>query len=304
MGGTGAGLDPGDGAAVRIATRGSALALWQAHHVGALVTAAGAGGYELVVVETTADQRLDVQIWELGGKGVFVKEVQAAVLDGRADLAVHSAKDLPAITPDGLTLACVPERADPRDVLVGATLEGLAPGATVATGSRRRQVQLAERRPDLAFIGLRGNIATRLDKVPPGGAIVMAAAAIERLGLSPTVVDVLGVDTMLPQVGQGALAIECRADDAGLAALLASCEHEPSRLAVDTERAFLAELGGDCDLPAGAHCVVVGEGDGAGGERELVCTGLLAPDDGPLRRSTQRGVDPDTLGRAVAGAVR
>jgi hydroxymethylbilane synthase len=287
---------------VRIATRGSALARWQADHIGGLLVTGGhADAYELVVVETSADRRQDVQIWELGGKGVFVKEVQAALLDGRGDVAVHSAKDLPAVTPEDLTMACVPERADARDVLVGATLEALGEGARVATGSRRRQVQLAERRPDLRFEGLRGNIATRLAKIPAGGAIVMAAAAIDRLALEIDVpVDVLGVDVMLPQVGQGALAVECRSDDEAVRGALAALEHGPSRRAVDAERAFLDELGGDCDLPAGAHAVVAG----AGADAEILLTGLLAPDEGEIRRSVQRGVDPVDLGSAVARAVR
>jgi hydroxymethylbilane synthase len=292
---------------VPIATRGSALARWQADHVAALVHHAGAAaGHDvepsLVVVETTGDQRLDVALWEIGGKGVFVKEVQAAVLDGRARLAVHSAKDLPAHTPDGLVLAAVPERGDPRDVLVGATLDGLGPGATVATGSVRRRVQLADRRPDLTFTGLRGNIATRLDKVPPGGAVVVAAAALDRLGLHEVLVErglateVLDSVLMVPQVAQGALAVECRADDGELLALLAGLDHAPTRRAVDAERAFLAELGGDCDLPAGAHAVV------DHGDPLLVSMhALLASLDGHVvLRAHAEGPDPEALGRGLA----
>lgn len=290
-----------------IATRASALARWQADHVAALLRHAGAAAGRpvepsLVVVETTGDQRLDVALWEIGGKGVFVKEVQAAVLDGRARLAVHSAKDLPAATPDGLVLAAVPERADPRDVLVGATLAGLAPGATVATGSVRRRVQLADRRPDLTFAGLRGNIATRLDKVPAGGAVVMAAAALDRLGLHEVLAgrgvptEVLDPVLMVPQVAQGALAVECRADDGEALALLAGLDHAPTRRAVDAERAFLAELGGDCELPAGAHAVV----DHA--DPLLVSMrALLASLDGHvLLRAEAEGPDPEALGRGLA----
>jgi hydroxymethylbilane synthase len=282
--------------ALTIATRGSALARWQAEHVAGLLRAVGADvDDDLRIVETKADQRLDIPIWEMGGKGVFVKEVQAALLDGRARLAVHSAKDLPAATVPGLVLGAVPERADPRDVLVGSTLAGLAAGAQVATGSIRRRAQLAFIRPDLTFTGLRGNIATRLQKIPTGGAIVMAAAAIDRLDLSLDDVtsEVLDPSVLLPQVGQGALAIECRADDADALVALAAIEHADSRRAVDAERAFLAELGGDCDLPAGAHATV----DGATVELE----GLIASGDGHVVLREQRaGDDPIALGAGVA----
>ncbi len=283
------------GTTVRAATRGSALARWQTDHVAALLAPLGVE-LEVVVVETAADRRLDVPIWEMGGKGVFVKEVQAAVLDGRADLAVHSAKDLPALTPDDVVLAAVPQRADARDVLVGATLDGLPPGATVATGSVRRRAQLASLRPDLTFTGLRGNIATRLERIPEGGAIVMAAAAIDRLGLDlgTRPVEVLDPTVVLPQVAQGALAVECRADDDRLRTVLAGIEHAASRVAVDAERAFLEALGGDCDLPAGAHATV-----GAGGE--VVVEGLLASLDGHVvLRHRVVDAHPVTAGTAVA----
>lgn len=300
--------------AIPIATRGSALARWQADHVADLLAAAGAAAGEvvdapLVVIETTGDRRLDVPLWELGGKGVFVKEVQAAVLDGRARVAVHSGKDLPAVTPDGLVLAAVPERADPRDVLVGATLASLGVGAVVATGSVRRRVQLADLRPDLTFTGLRGNIATRLDKVPAGGAVVMAAAAIDRLGLADELArrglatEVLEPSVLLPQVAQGALAIECRADDDEARELLALLEHAPSRRAVDAERAFLAELGGDCDLPAGAFARPAG--DVSGGATDLRVDALLASLDGHvLLRAGAVGDDPAALGRGLARHLR
>ncbi len=170
---------------------------------------------ELVVIATSGDQRRDVPVWELGGQGVFVKEVQAAVLDGRADVAVHSAKDLPSWTPEGLVLAAITERADPRDALVGTRLADLQPGAQVATGSVRRRAQLAWVRPDLTFTGLRGNIGTRLERVPDGGAVVVAAAALARLGLLDRAAEILPTAVMLPQVGQGAIGVECRAGDDG-----------------------------------------------------------------------------------------
>jgi hydroxymethylbilane synthase len=247
---------------LRVATRGSALARWQADHVAVLAQKAEPGlEVEAVVVETSGDRQRDVPIWELGGKGVFVKEVQAAVLEGRADVAVHSAKDLPSLTPDGLVIAAVPERADVRDALVGSTLADLAPGATVASGSLRRRAQLAHARPDLRFEGLRGNIATRLVRVEQAdvAAVVMAAAALDRLGLSERIAERLDPDVMLPQVGQGALAVECRADDTDTRCLLDRIEHGPSRRAIDAERGFLAELGGDCSVPAAAHATLAGD---------------------------------------------
>jgi len=259
---------------IRIATRGSALARWQAEHVAGLLRTGDPGlEIELVIVDTQADRRLDIPIWELGGKGVFAKEVQAAVLDGRADLAVHSAKDLPSTTIPGLVIAAVPERGDPRDALVGSTLAGLRAGAEVATGSLRRQAQLAALRPDLRFVGLRGNMQTRLAKAADHDGVVVAAAALDRLGLAGEIAERLGTDQVLPQVAQAALAVECREDDDGLRATVARIEHPDSRRRVDAERAFLVELGGDCSLPAAAYATI-----GGGGKLQL--QGLLASVDG------------------------
>jgi hydroxymethylbilane synthase len=273
---------------LRIATRGSELARWQANHVASRLN----GDVELVPVETSGDRDQSEPIWSIGGKGVFVKEVQAAVLDGRADLAVHSGKDLPSGTIDGLVLAAVPERGDPRDALVGHALADLPPGARVATGSVRRRAQLADLRPDLTFDGLRGNIPTRLAKAAGYDAIVVAAVALERLDLADHIAEVLSTSVMVPQVAQGALAIECRADDDETRTAVATLEHADSRRAVDSERAFLAELGGDCDLPAGAYATT------AGG---LQLEGLLASLDGRIiLRHRAEGDDPETLGRAVA----
>jgi hydroxymethylbilane synthase len=296
---------------VRIATRGSALARWQADHVADLLRAAhgDAVEVELVVVETSGDRRLDVPIWEIGGKGVFVKEVQAAVLEGRADLAVHSAKDLPALTAPGLVIAAVPERADPRDALVGSTLDALPPGAVVATGSVRRRAQLAWLRPDLTFAELRGNMATRLAKAEGFAAGVMAVAALDRLGLADRISEVLEPDVLLPQVGQGTLAVEARAgtdaEDETLRERLAAIDHPASRLRLEVERGFLAELGGDCDLPAGAYATLSESGT------EVTVEGLIASLDGHvvLRRSLSAPrldssgpphPEPELLGRHVA----
>ena len=248
---------------LRIATRGSALARWQADHVAALLHEADPTvEAEAVVVETSGDRRLDVPIWELGGKGVFVKEIQTAVLEGHAHVAVHSAKDLPSATPDGLVIAGVPERADVRDALVGGRLADLPEGAVVATGSLRRRAQLAHARPDLRFEGVRGNMATRVDRAGRDGvdAVVVAAAALDRLGWGERIAERLDVDVVLPQVGQAALAVECRADDDDIRCVLERIEHGPTRRAVDAERGFLAELGGDCSLPAAAHATIAGDG--------------------------------------------
>ncbi len=278
---------------LRAATRASALARCQTGIVAGLLADACRVATEPVAVSTTGDRRTDTPIHAMGGKGVFVKEVQAAVLDGRADIAVHSAKDLPSSTPEGLVLAAVPRRGDPRDALVGRRLADLGAGATVATGSVRRKAQLAGLRPDLNFAELRGNIATRLEAAAGFDAIVMAAVALQRLGLEPDVVDVLDPDDFVPQVGQGAIAVECRADDRTTLRMLAAIEHRPSRRAVDAERAFLAELGGDCNLPAGAHATNPGGG--------VHLTGLLASTDGSrLIRDTRSGRDPEMLGTAVA----
>jgi hydroxymethylbilane synthase len=281
---------------VRIATRRSPLALWQTHHVRQLLQMAQPGlSVEVVDLETSADQQLDLRIADIGGKGAFCKEVQALVLDGVADVAVHSAKDLQAETPAGLRLAAVPNRGDARDALIGCRLADLRPGALVATGSQRRRVQLAEIRPDLQFAELRGNIATRLGRLGEFDAIVMAAVALERLEIELPVVEILEPEVMLPQVGQGALAVECRSGDASVLEILALLDHHDSRTLVDAERDFLKELGGDCDLPAGAHARFVGE--------DVMVVGVLAADvDRPdtVRRASLTAPAVDRPGRMLA----
>jgi hydroxymethylbilane synthase len=277
---------------LRAATRGSELALWQARHIASLLEEP----VEEVVVETTGDRNHDTPIWEIGGRGVFVKEVQAAVLEGRADFAVHSAKDLPAQNVPGLVLVAVPERGDARDALVGRTLEELPAGARVATGAVRRRAQLASLRPDLTFAGIRGNVDTRLRKATQFSAVMMAAAALQRLGRIEQAAELLDPRVVVPQVAQGALAVECREDDDGIREKLAAIEHGPSRRAVDAERAYLAELGGGCDLPVGAHAQVV---DGT-----IRMTAVLATLDGRIViRSTRQGDDPEELGRSVASEI-
>lgn len=276
---------------LRAATRGSALALWQTTHIAKLL--GDACDTQPLLVATAGDRQTDIPISAIGGKGVFVKEVQAAVLDGRADLAVHSAKDLPAITPDGLVLAAVPSRADPRDVLVGSRLIDLQEGALVATGSARRRVQLRDLRPDLRFAELRGNIGTRLVKAADYAAVIMAKAALDRLGEHPPIVDVLDCEVMVPQVGQGALAVECRADDDRVRSLLSAIEDPVARRVINAERAFLATLGGDCTLPAGAHAQIR--------DNTLVMRAVLAGGlDGRCHIAVGESLSGETLGRDLA----
>lgn len=258
---------------VRIATRRSPLALWQATHVGELLQRQRGIEVELVGVDTAADLDLSRSIDQIGGKGAFSKEIQQLVLAGAADLAVHSAKDLQALTPDGLTIAAYPERGTVHDCLVGGRLAELPSGATVATGSARRRALLLDVRPDLDVVGLRGNIGTRLSRLAEHDAIVMAAVALERLGEEPDVVDDLDPESFVPQVGQGALAVECRTGDSTMQDLLAGIDHEPTNVVVTAERSFLAELGGDCELPAGANAQL-------GSDGKLTIRGVLASESG------------------------
>lgn len=239
---------------VRIATRSSAQARAQSEHVGALIEKAQSGvTVEYVYVDTQGDLNATTPLHQMGGQGVFVKEVQRAVLDGRADIAVHSAKDLPSQPADGLVIGAIGERRTPNDALVGARLDELAHGATIATGSVRRRAQLLQIRPDLNFVDLRGNIQTRLSKIPQGGAIVMAVAAMEILGITDQIAEVLPLETAVPMVGQGSVAVECRDNDMTTRDILSLIDHAPSRRAVEAERSFLFVLGAGCSLPVGAH---------------------------------------------------
>lgn len=240
---------------LRAATRGSKLALWQTNHVASLLGVP----VEPLIIETKGDKDRSVPIEAMSGQGIFVKEVQNAVLNGEADFAVHSAKDLTSTTAEGLVLACVPERGDPRDALVGCALDDLPSGALIATGSVRRRAQLASMRPDLTFAGLRGNVDTRLEKAKNFTAIVSAYAPLIRLNRLDVDAYPMEPEVFLPQVAQGALAVECRADDEEMQALLANIEHAESRRCVDAERSYLATLGGGCDVPVGAYAVIEGD---------------------------------------------
>ena len=241
-------------ATIRIATRGSRQATTQSEGVASRLRVAGFET-ELVLVETLGDrtQADNVPLHTIGGQGVFVKEVQRAVLEDRADIAVHSAKDLPATDADGLELGAFLARRSVADVLIGNTLDGLAAGAPVATGSVRRRAQLRLVRPDLEFRELRGNIQTRLERIPEGGAIVMALAALEVLDMTDRVADVLDPTRFVPAVGQGCVAVECRIGDRLVADALAAVDDAPTRRAVTIERAYLDELGAGCSLPVGAY---------------------------------------------------
>ena len=241
-----------------IATRESRLALWQAEHVQARLANELGLSATLLGMTTRGDQILDRTLSKVGGKGLFVKELEAALADGRAQLAVHSLKDVPMELPEGFMLAAVLEREDPRDAFVSndfAALADLPEGAVVGSSSLRRVTQLLSRRPDLRVEPLRGNLDTRLRKLDEGGyhAIVLAAAGLKRLGLAQRIRGLFEIDQMLPCAGQGALGIEIRADDAALAAALAKLTHLPTLLACEAERAVSRALGGSCSLPLAAH---------------------------------------------------
>ncbi len=244
---------------LRIGSRGSKLALWQAEWVRARLAEAGHEA-EIVIIKTTGDKILDVPLARIGGKGLFTKEIEEALLDGRVDLAVHSLKDLPTVLPEGLTIAAMPQREDARDVLVGGTLEGLPDGAKVGTGSLRRAAQLRALRPGLLVADIRGNVDTRLRKHKEGqyDALVMASAGLTRLGLADEIGEYLAPEVFLPAVAQGALAIETRADG-GLGWQAALALHDAAAAAaVEAERALLAGLGGGCQVPLGAYATAAG----------------------------------------------
>ncbi len=288
-----------------IATRGSALALWQANHVSAeLCRRDPSLTVDLLVLKTQGDKILDRPLSEVGGKGLFIKEIEEALLDGRADVAVHSLKDLTAMVPPELTLAAIPEREDPRDALVISTglqdrgvrsLAALPSGARVGTSSLRRVCQLRAKRSDLNLISLRGNVDSRLRKLDAGEyeAIVLACAGLRRLGHGTRITTAL--DELMPAIGQGALAIECRVDDEKTRARLTVLDHAPTRIAVTAERGFLGRLEGGCQTPMAAHANVHGD------RVELV--GLVgAPDGSEMLQDQIEGAvgDAEQLGRTLA----
>ncbi len=293
-----------------IATRGSKLALWQARHVSERILAAcpAIGEIDLLTVKTKGDKILDVPLAKVGGKGLFVKEIEEALLDGRADIAVHSMKDVPMDLPPGLVLGVIMEREDPRDLFLSMRfpgLDALPRGARVGTSSLRRQAQLLAARPDLCIASLRGNVDTRLGKLAAGefDAIVMAAAGIKRLGLSAPHMVPLPEMLLLPAAGQGALGVEYREDRRDIAALLAPLDDRRTHVCVMAERGFLAGLDGGCQAPMAAHAVM----DGG----TLTLRGLLCDLRG--HRAYRDTVDMDAcldpeaayrLGLDLAGIVR
>ncbi len=247
------------GNAITIGTRGSRLAMWQANWVKDAISSHHPGlDVELTIIKTKGDKILDVPLAKVGGKGLFVKEIEEALLDGRIDLAVHSMKDMPAEIPGGLCISAIPEREEPRDVLItrsGLPLDDLKRGARIGTSSLRRSAQLLYVRPDITIIPLRGNLDTRLKKLESESldAIVLAAAGVLRLGLADRITQVLDESVMLPAVGQGALCIETREKDPRIAPLVAALDDLPTRQVVMGERAFLNRLEGGCQVPIAGH---------------------------------------------------
>jgi len=284
---------------VRIATRGSRLALVQARSVAAEIEARLGLETELVTLHTSGDRLADVALAKVGGKGLFVKELEEALLERRADLAVHSAKDLPARLPAGLVLAAHPKRADPRDALVSGgrvhALAALARGARIGTGSARRAAQLRALRPDLEIAPLRGNVTTRLERLDAGRfeALVLACAGLDRLGLGARIDERIEPGVLLPAIGQGVLALETRADEA-LATELAVLTHAETARALAAERALLAVLEGDCNVPLAAFAEALAPG-------RLRLRALVASPEGRrLVRGEAEGAEPESLGAEVA----
>jgi len=290
-----------------IATRESRLALWQAEHVKALLEGLGCR-VSLLGMTTQGDQILDRSLSKVGGKGLFVKELEVALQEGRADIAVHSLKDVPMDMPEGFDLACVMEREDPRDAWVSAAyarLEDLPQGAVVGTSSLRRTVLLRALRPDLKIEPLRGNLDTRLRKLDEGqyAGIVLAAAGLKRLGLTQRIRHIFETDQMLPAAGQGALGIEIRSDRADLRALLGPLADTPSWRRVAAERAVSRAMGGSCSMPLAAHATIEGgvlKLRAAWGDPEGATVLVTANDEAPVADLA----DAEALGLRVAQALR
>jgi len=286
---------------IRIGSRGSALALWQAGHVRDRLESLG-HEVEIQAIVTTGDRLTDRRLEIVGGKGAFLKEIEEAMLAGTVDLAVHSLKDVPVALPAGLTLCATLERADPRDALLsssGVGIHELPRGARMGTTSLRRRCQLMSLRPDLAVEDLRGNVDTRIRRLREGhyDAIVLALAGLIRLGREGEAAEVLETDVLLPAPGQGAIVLECRVEDTATAAAVAPLDHARTAGAVAAERAFLAVLGGGCNVPLGAHAFWDGD--------VLQLAGLVGDPDGrTVIRGAGRGTDPLALGRSVAEELR
>jgi hydroxymethylbilane synthase len=291
---------------LRIGSRGSQLALWQANHIAGLLRGQG-HQVEIVIIKTTGDRLQEVAFAQVGSKGMFTKEIEEALAAGLVDLAVHSLKDLPTEMPEPFTLAATPPRVDPRDVFVSVKFENLAAlpqGAHVGTSSQRRRAQLKALRPDLEAVEFRGNVETRLRKLAEGqvDAILLAAAGLDRLEKTEWVRERLEPDVFCPAAGQGALGIETRKDDAATIAAVRFLDDAATRFAVTVERAALAELGGGCQVPIGIHCRMA-----RGGEVEPwdeIFAVVAAPESGQAvrvyYRAVHAGADAAALGRLMA----
>ncbi len=285
---------------LRIGTRGSALALWQARSIAQALRESTGVEPELIIIKTSGDKFQEKSFGEMGTKGVFIKELEDALFEGRIDLAVHSMKDVPTEMPDGLTIAAIGKREDVRDALlssVGATLTTLPLGARVGTSSLRRRSQLLYARPDLHMLELRGNVDTRIEKLKRGDydAIVLAKAGLDRLGLSANISEALPHEVSMPAAGQGAIGIEARAADAATLRALSLLEHAETRAAVTAERAALASLGGGCQLPIGAW--------GRVENGNLTLDAVVLSADGTQRIAEQdsgRLEDTEAIGKRVA----
>ncbi|WP_458121448.1 hydroxymethylbilane synthase [Paenibacillus sp. Z6-24] len=296
-----------------VGSRQSALALTQTGHVIDALTELGRQHeieveFEIKKIVTKGDQILDVTLSKVGGKGLFVKEIEQALLNGEIDMAVHSMKDMPSVLPDGLVNGAIPKRVDPRDCLItrnGGGLDELPLGAKLGTSSLRRASQLKAYRPDLQIESIRGNIDSRLRKLESEGfdAIMLAAAGLERMGWSDRISAYLPADICLPAVGQGALGIECRADDEHMLQLLSLYNDELTAFTVAAERTFLAKLNGGCQVPIGAYAVRVLTSDSQADQNiiQLSLTGMVAsPDGSTILKETLQGTHPVELGLAVA----
>ena len=281
---------------LRLGTRGSALARTQSQWVADRVAATSGEPVELVVISTRGDRDQRSALSRIGGKGLFTAELEAALRDRSIDFAVHSLKDLPTADPEGLALGAIPVREDPRDALVGKPIEALGPGSRVATGSLRRKVQLEAHVPGIVIEALRGNVDTRLRKLEERGldGVVLAMAGLNRLGIARADVVPIAREIMIPAVGQGALAVQCRRGDDRVLERLQSIDDGPTRSAIDAERAFLATYGGGCNVPAAAHAWWEGSS-----------LHMLACAEGPggLRRFEGEGSEPQALGTAAARAL-
>lgn len=288
----------------RIGTRGSALALWQAQSVARQLLEAAGVEPEIVIVKTSGDKFQQASFSQIGVKGIFIKELEDALLDGRIDLAVHSMKDVPTELPKGLTIAAIGKREDVRDALLssgGGTLASLPQGARVGTSSLRRQAQLLFARSDLRILELRGNVDTRIEKLRRGDydAIVLAKAGLDRLGLSGNISEVLPQKVSLPAAGQGAIGIEARAEDSETLRLLTALEHGETRSAVTAERSALAGLGGGCQVPIGAWGRIESG-------KLLLDVAVLAPDGTERKWESDSGLpaEAEALGARVAKKLR